>query len=432
MKQDLILSLQGLWYVRHGAAWTVSTERPHLAEPCRILTDFDGAPGGVMTIDSKPDFAAAVIEKRLRAEGLVDGEARVLTHRVIPTGGGCRVLYTAVPVPSWQSMFAWLANETVIGLAFSVDAAINALAQRHDAVLCRTGRQFQFLVSRENSLVYVTATAFTDDPDDLDSAMLNLVNQIGDRWQPHGEQVSVLWCDLLASEEVDDAQMVASFGRRLNARIERAPVTRVRTAKGSLRTAADVMAQAVSWTAANNPLRDRMAAAADQFRMPIAAVTALFGLGLFAVAAFWSSQSLQLQERAQQDRQAAADIDRRNAGLDLPADRLLAKYAETYKFLDGLEATAQSPDLFRFLTDARRAASQRVRVMRIRLASADGAFRIDGVPANDISADRALSGFLAELRSSGYQVSAEDPGNQSQQPGFFSYSVRRLPDGANQ
>ena len=51
---------------------------------------------------------------------------------------------------------------------------------------------------------------------------------------------------------------------------------------------------------------------------------------------------------------------------------------------------------------------------------------ISGVPLSDAGSERALSGFLAALRAAGYQATAEDPGNQTQQPGFFSYSVRRI------
>ena len=64
--------------------------------------------------------------------------------------------------------------------------------------------------------------------------------------------------------------------------------------------------------------------------------------------------------------------------------------------------------------------------MRVRLLSGEGGFKVDGVAISDDGTGRALSGFLAALRAGGYQVNAEDPGTQAQQPGFFSYSVRRF------
>ena len=111
--------------------------------------------------------------------------------------------------------------------------------------------------------------------------------------------------------------------------------------------------------------------------------------------------------------------------LAVPAATLLAHDGETLGFLGALADAAESPDLLGILADLRQAANQRVRLMRVQLQASDTAFRIEGVPHSDAASERDLSGFLAALRAAGYQVKAEDPGYQAQQPGFFSYSVRR-------
>jgi len=429
MKSALILSLQGVWYSCHDGVWETSSAQPALAPQTRILSDFDDAPSGVMAVDTQPDFAAAVIEKRLRSEGLIDGEAHVLAHRIIATGGGSRVFYTAVPVAAWQDAFTWLEQQPSVGLLFSVDAAMLALAQRHDAVLCRIGRQFRFLVSKPGTLIYLSATAFSDDPDDIDTALLNLVDQVRTQWLPRHEKMSVYWCDLLAPDHDDGERVHAIVHRRLGVKVELAPVTCFATASGELRTAAPTMVQALSWRAATNSWIDRIAAAAERFSLPIAGVTAAFGVGLMLVAGVWVTQTLQLQVQESRIREEIAGIASRNAGMDIPPATLMARHAETLGFLDALAGAATSPDLLGFLDTVRRASDQRVRVMRVRLLTGEGAqggFRVDGVPVADAGSERALSGFLAVLRADGYQVKAEDPGYQTQQPGFFSYSVRRL------
>lgn len=425
MKPALILSLEGVWYDLHGAAWQVSPDLPVLSGHCRILTDFDAAPAGVMAVDTKPEFAASMIEKRVRSEGLVDGEAHVLTHRLINAGGSCRVLYTAVPVTSWNAMFAWLGGESSIGLVFSIEAAMLALAQRHGAVMCRAGRQFRFLVSRPDKLSYVTTTAFSDDPDDLDIALITLMDRAGPKLLTGDERLPVYWCDLLASERNDGSRLVSQFSQRMGVKVVTAPVQRFDSPSGPMRTAAESMAGAVSWRGAVNPWSERIAAAVDQFRKPVAAAVALVGLGLFSVAAALTTQAMEIQTRADRlDREASA-ISQRIAGQDVPPGQLLASHAPTIAFLDGLTRAANSPDPLAVLTDVRQAADKRVRVMRIQLVSPDGVFRVDGVPLNGANTGDALSGFLAALSVSGYRVNAEDPGNQSQLPGFFSYSLRK-------
>lgn len=429
MKSALILSLQGVWYRCDDGVWAESLAQAALPAQSRILSDFDDSPTGVMAVDTQPDFAAAVIEKHLRSEGLIDGEAHVLAHRIIAAGGGSRVFYTAVPVATWQSTFTWLGQQPSVGLLFSVDAAMLALAQRHDAVLCRMGRQFRFLVSKPGILVYLTATAFSDDPDDIDTALLNLVDQARIQWLPRSEKMSLYWCDLLASEQDDGARFHAIVQRRLGVKVEQAPVSCFATASGEMRTAAPTMMQALSWRAATNSWIDRIAAAAERFNLPIAGVTAACGVGLMLLAGVWVMQTLQLQAQEARMREEMTAIANRNAGMDIPPATLLARHGETLGFLDALAGAAVSPDLLGFLDSVRRASDQRVRVMRVRLLTGEGVqggFRVDGVPVGDGGSERALSGFLAALRAEGYQVKAEDPGYQTQQPGFFSYSVRRL------
>ncbi len=429
MKSALILSLQGVWYSEHDGVWEASAAQPPLLPQSRILTDFDNAPSGVMAVDSQPDFAAAVIEKHLRSEGLIDGEAHVLAHRILAAGGGSRAYYTAVPVAAWQDSFTWLQQQPSVGLLFSIDAGMLALAQRHDAVLCRNGRQFRFLLSQPGALVYLSTTAFSDDPDDIDTALLNLVDQVRTQWLPRHEKMALYWCDLLAPDLDDSARLHAIVHRRLNVKVESAPVARFAAESGALRTAAHAMAQALSWRAAVNPWIDRIAAAAERFSLPIAGITATCGIGFMLVAAAWVMQTLQLQAQEGRMREEVATITSRNAGLDVAPAALLARQAETLGFLDALAGAAASPDLLGFLDTVRKASDQRVRVMRVRLLSAEGpqgGFRVDGVPISNAGSERALSGFLAALRAQGYQVKAEDPGYQTQQPGFFSYSVRRI------
>lgn len=429
MKSALILALQGVWYSAHDGVWETTSAQPTLLPQSRILTDFDNAPSGVMAVDSQPEFAAAVIEKHLRSEGLIDGEAHVLTHRILAAGGGSRAYYTAVPVAAWQESFTWLKQQPSVGLLFSVDAGMQALAQRHDAVLCRIGRQFRFLVSQPRALIYLSATAFSDDPDDIDTALLNLVEQVRVQWLPRHEKMSLYWCDLLAPDLDDSVRLHAIVHRRLGVKVESAAATRFISASGELRTAAHTMMQAISWRAASNSWIDRVAAAAERFSLPIAGVTAACGVGLMLVAGAWLMQTVQLQAQERGMREEISSIANRNAGMDVAPATLLARQAETWGFLDALAGAAASPDLLGFLDTVRKASDQRVRVMRVRLLPAEGlqaGFRVDGVPVSNAGSERALSGFLAALRAEGYQVKAEDPGYQTQQPGFFSYSVRRL------
>lgn len=365
MKPALIMSLEGVWYTFQDDAWQVSPDRPILLGPCHILTDFEGALSGVADVDTKPEFAPSMIEKRVRSEGLVDGESHVLAHHLLYAGGSCRVLYTAVPLARWNAMFAWLGGESSIGLVFSIEAAMLALARRHGAVMCRVGRQFRFLASRPEKLEYVTTTAFSDDPDDLDIALISLMDHAGSKLLSNDKQGPVYWCDLLASERDEGSRLVSQFSQRMGVKVETAPVKRFASQAGDLRTAAQSMMGALSWRTADNPWSERIASAVERLRMPIAAGVALIGLGLIAVAAAWNLQITQLQMRAEGLEQEAKAISQRIAGEDVAPVQLLTGHAPTIAFLDKLTRAANSPDPLIVLADIRQAAEKRVRVMRI-------------------------------------------------------------------
>ena len=177
MKPSLLLALQDSWLSCRDGVWQEHTEFPSLAAGTSILTDFGNAPFGVMPVDTRPDFAAAVIEKTLRSEGLVDSEVHMLPHRIFSVGGGSRVLYTAVPLSQWQQVHAWLSTHTSIHLLFSLETAMLALAQKHDAVICRIDRQFRLLVSNSTNLISISVNAFSDDQDDIETALNNLCDQ---------------------------------------------------------------------------------------------------------------------------------------------------------------------------------------------------------------------------------------------------------------
>jgi hypothetical protein len=347
----------------------------------------------------------------------------MLAHRIFAVGGGSRVLYTAVPLTAWQTTFSWLATHASINLLFSVEGAMLALAQNHDAVVCRIGRQFRLLVSNTTTLVSISVDAFSDDPDDIETALNNLCDQARMQWTPRNDKMSILWCDLLAVGAGIDANIPNYVAKRLNVKVEAAPVEILPNGEQQNHTAASFMMRALSWRNALNPTLDRVASASDRFGLPIAALTALCGGGLLAVSLYWAAQSVQMSNREAAAQNEITKLDQQNGKYAEAPKKLLAPYDKTTGFLDKLNTALVSPDPLNFLNDLKKASDQRVRIMRVRLLG--GSFRVDGVPYTDVGSDRTLSAFLTAMQERGYQMKAEDPGAQSQQTGFFSYSISR-------
>ncbi len=426
MKSSFLLSLQDSWLSCRDGVWQEHSEFPRLAAGTSILTDFGNAPFGVMPVDTRPDFAAAVIEKTLRSEGLVDGEVHMLPHRIFAVGGGSRVLYTAVPLSQWQQIHAWLSIHTSIHLLFSIETGMLALAQKHDAVICRIDRQFRLLVSNPTHLVSIVVNAFSDDQDDIETALNNLCDQARQQWQGRNEKMSLLWVDVLApGAEIEQAQL-AHVAQRLHVKVSAAPALTLGAGEKSRHSAVAALMEVLHWRNALNPSLDRVAAASDRFGAPIAAVTAASGAALLAVSAWWGVQSLRLHDQMMEVQHEVAQIDRDNGRMALSPNALMQPFNPEMAFLAKLGDALSGPDPLEFLHDLRQASHQRVRVMRVRLNGKDSSFRVDGVPYSDGSSEKSLSIFLAEMQNLGYQLKSEDPGVQGQQTGFFSYSISKI------
>jgi hypothetical protein len=430
MKPALILALQGNWLQCQNGAWRAITPFSKSEESCSILSDFDQAPFGVELVDVRPEFAAAVIEKKIRNEGLVDSEVHMISHRVMSIGGGSRMFYTAVPLSSWQKSFAWTAEQSHVNLFYSVDGAMQNLCQKYDAVVCRIGRQFRFLVSNPNNLVSLNVTAYSDDQDDLDTALQTLLEQARNLWQPRNEKNVLFWCDLLAQGSVTDTAISSNFAKKLGVSLKVAESASFTIASERFHSAADSMLSVLNWQNALNSSLDRFAAMTDRFVLPIASITGLIGLGLFASAAYLGMQTSNLRLEEQKVQTETTRISTQFAAQAIAPNDALKPYAEHLNFLDKLSTAFQTPDPLQVLTDVRKAAEKRVRILRIRLISKEMGFKIEGVPYAGEQSERVLSGFLADLKQSGYQVSSEDPGNMNQQAGFFAYSIRPVQHGA--
>ena len=428
MKQDLILSLDGRWISRLGGNWQAEAAAPSLSAPGRILGDFGGVIAGVAAVDVKAEFAGPVIEKRLRSEGMLDTEARILLHRVVAAGGGSRVFYSAIPLPAWQSAFTWLKGEAALALMYTPETAMLHTARGHDIVVFAAGRQLRLLVSNADALIYLAVTAYSEDEDDMQTALGNLAAQLAKQWPDRPLQPTLLWCDVMASSASDAS--ARELAAALNAQLSRMPVEHIHAGGDDIYTAAPALLASLPVTAALNPPVERAAFFAEQAKKPLAAVIGVAGIALLAAAGYLGTETARLNTRAFETAARATTLEQDAAGLDVPVGQLLVKYNPTLTLLDGMAAALRSPDALGLLDTLRGAADGRVRIMRVRMVATDGVYRIDGVPVSGASG-QALAGFVAAMRTAGYRVDAEDTGGQGQQPGFFSYLVRRA-EGAPQ
>ncbi len=167
MSRQSLLHIDGKWLSFEGDRVATMDARPRVSQPTIVVTDFDGAVSDVTSLEGSPSHAMALIERRLRADGLLDGDSKVLIHRMRTVGNGYQALFTAVPLDRWQALFAWAdGQEDHCLLVPLVGLLWKRLRPGHGVVL-HCGRKVLFLAALRNTVVYASALAFSDSRDDL-------------------------------------------------------------------------------------------------------------------------------------------------------------------------------------------------------------------------------------------------------------------------
>lgn len=174
-----LLHLDGQWLAFDGDRVRRLDARPRLDRAAIAITDFDGAISQVIALEGSPSHAGALIEKRLRADGLIDNESKILIHQSKTVGNGYQALFTAVPLDRWQQMFAWAEGHDDHCLLLPSVALLWRMLRPGRGVVLHSGRQFTFLASLRNRIVHASALAFSDDESDLTMTVAALAERAG-------------------------------------------------------------------------------------------------------------------------------------------------------------------------------------------------------------------------------------------------------------
>jgi hypothetical protein len=106
MSMQSIVQLHGRWLAFGHDTVAVTDSRPRLEGPAWLFAEFEGGVSSVISLEGSPAHAVALIEKRLRADGMIDGEGKILIHKNRSMGAGYQSLFTAVPLELWQQTYA--------------------------------------------------------------------------------------------------------------------------------------------------------------------------------------------------------------------------------------------------------------------------------------------------------------------------------------
>lgn len=221
MSTQLLMHQDGKWLSFEGDRVTALDSRPRIDRPTVVITDFDGAISDVTSLEGSPSHAMALIERRLRADGLLDGDSKVLIHKLRTVGNGYQALFTAVPLDRWQPIFAWAENQSDHCLLVPTIALLWKRLKPGHGVVLHSGRKVVFLAALRNSVVYSSALAFSDSPSDLAMTVSALGDRAGTLLSADDgvlEPLAVEWISVLTSLSEEPKSAVGRSDRAASTR----------------------------------------------------------------------------------------------------------------------------------------------------------------------------------------------------------------------
>lgn len=433
------LHLGDEWHIVDAAGVGLKPLKPYpkIDQAVWVIDSFANAPIGVTRLQGKATHASALIERKVRSEGLVDGESRILIHRQIKEADGVQVLYTAVPLETWQQVMSWAAKQQDHCLVLPLAALVSAGVAKGEGRVLRLGRQIIYFAYRENGFVQAMVTAYSESIDDLLIATRSLAEQACKGCGGH--RVKITWYTLSARQD-EEEQLLRCLGERIDCSVALSAMNPLVVDGETRHSALPYLLQQRRIMQAINPMPERIAAGAEQL-LPIgtaAAMVIAIGLVTLGIFSHWQAGT-----ETETTEHLLREASRREQIAQVMAARTLpAGYVETQAFVDGLHAEDVAYNPAHVLGVMRTAAGNEIRILRVRLAPAEtraapqpalpgakpveipAGIVIDGMLREGVDS-AALTHFLLRLRASGYVTTPLDPSDGGQSGGF-SYRLTQM------
>lgn len=409
------------WQAIHAGAWRDVPPWPKLPHPALVVLDLDEVTSEVWRFEGKPEYARALIEKRVRTEGLTEGNAHIVVHKLIKSPNGFQAFFSALDIDLWQRLSAWAGQQADhCMLMTSAGLLCSGLHPGQGRVLASDRQLSLFVLADASTMVYASALTMGQGLPALEGAAQLLAGNARDVWRGDSKlqlELSPLW---LPQQAAALATAAAAFAQASGVTPAVTAGVSCRGAGGDIDTMLPTLAARAAAQQALNPGLARMAWRAETWVSAMAALTAVVGVGLVAVGLF-ADQVAQSQQRA-----AAASLrelqqleKRIQAVSRVEASGHLAPVAE---FAQRLDSGARN-DPIDLLATLKAHAGSDVRIQRVKLEPGQAgqvrAYRVDGVAA--LEASGSVVRLVNALQAAGWTLKAIDPVDSA--TGAFSYEL---------
>lgn len=395
------------------AAW------PQLKHNAFVVLDFNDIVTEVWRFEGKADYAAALIEKKVRTEGLVEGAAHIVLHRLNKVPGGFQVYFSALSLELWQQCMEWAKAQSHHCLVMTAAGLLcHGIASGQARVLL-SQRRLMCFGQTDEGMVFGTTQALGNDPAGLAHAAQVLVNNQAGMLRRIGS-ANLRWVTLWSSQTGDAEVCLAVLQRALERELVIESEMELRGEEGVILTAMPKLARAAAMQHVLNPPTDRIAWKAEKWVAPVTVVTACAAVALMGSSLVITRQAKQQRAANQQQ---YAQLQELRARVDsiatLEAPKKLLPAAAFARALD----QGARYDPVAFLALLKTSTGMEVQIQRVRLskpiAAGSPAFRVDGIAPSGTAVP--MTHWISAMMAAGWRLKALDPAER--RAGAFSYEV---------
>lgn len=382
-------------------------------KPCTVVWLPERSLTGVAAFEGDPRHAGVLIQRRLRAEGVIDLESKVFIHHIERVGKTYQALYSCASLAEWQRMQAWVGAQlqhcawlSTVSLAWSVVTPTTG-------VVLHAGNTLQFFGCIKGKIAFANTLAIDDGIDSLRYA----ADSLGARAKAECETAGVAPLEvhwISAFQTLGDTgaqQLVDAFRASSGLVVSMLDEVLLLEGEPKVRSALPSLTKKPPLKLLLNAPRDQVFLAADRYRSAAVVAAVLVAVAGIVGGAHGLGQRAELRRAAATMRAEAASIG--NVPVVEPSSEELRAQEVQLAFVDTLVKIQSGFDVEHVLQALKRAAGKDIRLLSVRSEESKAksdqeaeqrAVVVDGVvqEGSKTPDSVALSAFVRSLADSGY------------------------------
>lgn len=417
MNQTLpIINLDNQWYLMQGKQLN-TIDKPNILNGSNvILTDFNDAVFGVETVTGPVEHSAALIEKRLRDIGLLDGPSKIIVHDARKAGDTVTVLYTAISAEGYAEYFELINKQkdhcVIVPLLSVLMKQFDTNNHEGQAIVFHHNRQFDLLVMKDKRVKKVSRyTSFSDDKEDVASIFETLSEELNNQNQGIDEQIkSVKWFSFLEKNEDIDT-LVNNLGKLTGINISKASHSDIVFNDKEYKTAMKGFYKNINFKDAANDTTSQVLFNSEKYLPLVASIFAVLLIGLLGIMFKWNGQIKNIERELSQSNRSQLEAEIRKINEDLVlSNKDFEKNKDAQKisqWLYNLNGLQSSPDPKKLVADIGKSLPEDVKIVGISLDSRNtpATVVLDGVIEKPLKlAMKDLENMSANLLNNGYKM----------------------------